>query len=62
MGLTLQDIIELAVDTYYNCYVWDNEKEKEVYNGTIDDIPDELLESDFSSWELFDGKIGFNIN
>lgn len=62
MGITLQDFIEMAIENYYDCYVWDNEKEKEVFKGIIDDIPDELLEYEFSSWEIYNGKIGLNIN
>ena len=62
MGITLQDFVEMAIENYYDCYVWDNEKEKEVFKGIIDDIPDELLECEFSSWEIYNGKIGLNIN
>ena len=60
--MTLQDFSDMAIDNYYDCYVWDNEKEEEVFIGTIDDIPDELLECEFSSWEIENGKIGLNIN
>ena len=60
--MTLQDFIDMAIDNHYDCYVWDNEKEEEVFIGTIDDIPDELLECEFSSWEIENGKIGLNIN
>ena len=60
--MTLQDFIDMAIDNYYDCYVWDNEKEEEVFKGTIDDIPDELLGCEFSSWEIENGKIGLNIN
>lgn len=62
MGMTLQDFIEMAVSDDYICYIWDNEKEEEVFIGTIDDIPDELLEQEFTSWEINNGRIGFNIN
>ena len=60
--MTLQDFVEMAIENYYDCYVWDNEKEKEVFKGIIDDIPDEFLEQEFSSWEIDNGRIGFNIN
>lgn len=60
--MTLQDFVDMAIDNYYDCYVWDNEKEEEVFRGTIDDILDKLLEADFSSWEIDGGKIGLNIN
>ena len=62
MGITIQDFIDMAIDDCYSCYIWDNEKEEEVFKGTIDDIPDELLECEFSSWEIENGKIGLNIN
>ena len=29
MGITLQDFIDMAIDNYYDCYVWDNENEWE---------------------------------
>ena len=60
--MTLQDFVDMAIDDYYDCYVWDNDKEEEVFKGTIDDIPEELLEQEFSSWEIDNGIIGFNIN
>jgi len=60
--MTLQDFIDLSIDNYYDCYIWDNEKEEEVYNGSLDSIPDELLMCEFSSWEINEGKIGLNIN
>ena len=62
MGITLQDFIEMAIDNYYDCYVWDNEKEEQVFCGELVDIPEELLEQELSSWEIDNGRIGFNIN
>ena len=62
MGITLQDFIEMAIDDCYSCYVWDNEKEEQVFCGELVDIPDELLEQEFSSWEIYNGRIGLNIN
>ena len=62
MGITLQDFIEMAIESYYDCYVWDSEKEEEVFKGIINDIPEELLECEFTSWEIDNGRIGFNIN
>ena len=62
MGMTLQDFVEMAIDDYYSCYIWDNEKEEQVFHGELADIPDELLEQEFSSWEIDTGRIGFNIN
>ena len=60
--MTLQDFIDMAIDNYYDCCVWDNEKEEQVFYGELTDIPDELLECEFSSWEIYNGKIGLNIN
>ena len=60
--MTLYNFIEMAVDNYYECYVWDNNKEEDVFEGRIDDIPDELLEHEITSWEVTNGKIGFNID
>ena len=60
--MTLYDFIEMAIDNYYECYVWDNNKEENVFEGTIDDIPDGLLEHKITSWEIKNGKIGFNID
>ena len=60
--MTLQDFIDMAIDNYYDCYVWDNEKEEQVFCGELADIPEDFLEQEFSSWELENGKIGLNIN
>lgn len=62
MGITLQDFIEMAIDDCYSCYIWDNEKEEQVFCGEMVDIPEELLDQDFSSWEIDNGRIGLNIN
>ena len=35
MGITLQDFIDMAIDNYYDCYIWDNEKEEQVFSGEI---------------------------
>ena len=62
MGITLQDFVEMAIDDSYSCYVWDNEKEEEVFSGELAEIPEELLYQEFSSWEIDNDRIGFNIN
>ena len=62
MGITLQDFIEMAIDDCYSCYIWDNEKEEQVFSGELADIPEEFLEQEFTSWEIDNGKIGLNIN
>lgn len=62
MGITLQDFIEMAISDDYICYIWDNEKEEQVFYGELVDIPEELLEQEFTLWEIDSGRIGFNIN
>lgn len=62
MGITIQDFIEMAISDDYICYIWDSEKEEQVFCGELADIPEELLEQEFSSWEIDNGRIGFNIN
>lgn len=60
--MTLYEFIEMAVDNCYPCYIWDNNKEENIFGGILSDIPDELLEREITSWELENGKIGFNID
>ena len=62
MGITIQYLVEMAISDDYICYIWDSEKEEQVFCGELADIPDELLEQEFSSWEIDNGRIGFNIN
>ena len=62
MGITLQDFMEMAISDDYICYIWDNEKEEQVFCGELVDIPEELLKCEFTSWEIDNGRIGFNIN
>ena len=59
--MELYDFIEMAIDNYYSCYVWDTNKEENIFVGELADIPDELLNHEVVSWEMSDGKIGFNI-
>lgn len=60
--MTLQEFIEMAIDDCYSCYIWDNEKEEQVFCGELADIPEELLNQEFTSWEIDNGMIGLNIN
>ena len=60
--MTLYDFIEMAVANHYECYVWDINKEEIVFEGILDDIPDELLECEIVSWEVANGRFGFNID
>ena len=62
MGITIQAFVEMAISNDYICYIWDSEKEEQVFYGELADIPEELLEQEFSSWEIDNGRIGFNIN
>lgn len=52
----------MALDNSYECYIWDNEQEENIYAGTLGEIPDDLLEAEVTSWELEGNKIGFNVN
>lgn len=60
--MQLYDFVEMAVDDCYSCYIWDNNLEEEIFKGTIDEIPEELLEREITSWEMYEGMIGFNID
>lgn len=60
--MCLNDFVELALHNFFGCYVFDNENDEVVFMGTLEDIPEELLESDFSSWEITENGIGLNIN
>ena len=62
MGITIQDFVEMAISDDYICYIWDSEKEEQVFCGELADIPDELLDQEFTSWEIDNGRIGLNIN
>lgn len=62
MGITLNEFVEMAIDNVYDCYVWDNERDENVYEGTLAEIPNDLLEAEFSSWEIEGNRIGLNIN
>lgn len=59
--MTLYDFVEMAINNDYSCYIYDLDKEENVFEGEICDIPEELLECEFSSWEIENGKIGLNI-
>ncbi len=60
--MTIYEFIEMAIDNIYDCYIWDNDLEKEIFKGMLCDIPDDLQEKEFSSWEIEGNAIGFNIN
>lgn len=60
--MLLNEFVEMALDNSYECYIWDNEQEENIYAGTLGEIPDDLLEAEVTSWELEGNKIGFNVN
>ena len=62
MFITLRDFVDLAIESVYDCFVYDVEKGKRVFNGTLYDIPQELLDADFESWEIEGDNIGFNVS
>lgn len=62
-NMTLRDFIWYALETYYECRIWDSNREEDVFIGTINEIPEKLMNRTFGSWELTDdGKIGINID
>lgn len=60
--MKLYEFLNMAVEETYDCYIYDNEKEEDVFVGMISDIPDELLIADMTSWEMYNGTIGFNVD
>lgn len=60
--MILYDFINLALENYFECEIFDCNKGCVVFKGTLDDIPDEYMDRDFASWEIMDGKIGLNID
>lgn len=62
--MELSNFIELAVESNTACYIWDNEKEENVYEGTLEDIPEDVKDTAYlTSWEISDnGVIGFNVD
>ena len=60
--MILNEMIELAVENYYECRVWRNVLEKNVFKGKISDIPENLLDREITSWEIEDGIIIFNVD
>lgn len=47
----------------YPVYVWHSDNEEEIYNGRMDEIPDDILEMHFDCWEFdpMTATIGFNV-
>lgn len=60
--MKLYEFLDMAVEETYECYIYDNAKEKNIFTGLISEIPDELLLAEITSWEVYDGKIGLNID
>lgn len=60
--ITVRDFVELATDNIFECKVYDLMKEEYIFEGTLDDIPEEMLDCELCSWDTAtDGKINFNI-
>ena len=58
----VRDFVELATDDIFKCDVYDINKEKVVFSGTLADIPDEMLDCELCTWDIAtEGKITFNI-
>ena len=62
MFITLRDFVDLAQESVYDCFVYDIDKGERVFNGTIFEIPEDLLDADFESWEIEGDKIGLNVS
>ena len=59
--MLLREYITMAVDDY-KCYVWDGHINKNIFEGWLSDIPEELLDREITSWELDNhNRIGLNI-
>lgn len=61
MKITIQDMQNLAIESSFNCYIYNLKTQKIIFEGEIDDIPDELLENEIETWEIYNNKIGFNV-
>ena len=60
--ITVRDFVELATDNIFECNIYDINAEDITFSGTLDDIPDEILDCELCSWDTAtDGKISFNI-
>lgn len=59
---TLEDMIDLAIEKYYDCKIWDMNTETIIYNGELHDIPYNILNMNLMTWEMLDeGIIQFNV-
>lgn len=64
MKITVYDLLELALESYYKCAIWDLQKCGEVFSGTLMDV----LFSDYAekivcSFDIDDtGKLTINID
>lgn len=60
--ITVRDMVELATDDVFICKVYEINKEKDIFEGTLDEIPDEMLDCELCSWDIAtEGTISFNI-
>lgn len=60
--ITLEDMIDLAIEKYYDCKVWDMNTESIIYNGELSNIPYDMLQMNLTTWEMLDeGIIQFNV-
>lgn len=50
-------------DADYPFYIWQSDDQKQIWEGYMDEIPEEILEMGFESWEFdcMTMKIGFNV-
>lgn len=55
--MTIRELLELFIDeNFQKISVWDNEQEKIIFNGYLDDLPDDLEYEEISSIDNLDKK------
>lgn len=64
--MSIYELRELFIDDDQQCYIWALESEREIYRGSMRDIPEELEDEEVCSLDNIykgnDGYIGINID
>lgn len=61
--MTIKEFLDLALDNTYRIVIYDYAESKEIFDSKdMNDIPDNIWESDLCNWELGDNKIILNID
>ena len=58
--MTISKFVSMAASENYYCYIYSYLLQDNIFEGMIEDIPEELLESELYSWEITD-RIVMNI-